>query len=92
MLFVDSQVHPDTLLLWLKRQVLLHPELKVENMTYSFKDGLILCAIVSRYRPDLLDYSSLNPDSIADNNQRAFDILEKEFSIPPVSVNFLVVV
>lgn len=80
----DSQVHPDTLLQWLKRQVCLHPELHVENMTYSFKDGLILCAIISRYRPDLLDFSTLSGDDIAANNQRAFDILEKELGIPPV--------
>ncbi|EEB11757.1 protein MICAL-3, putative [Pediculus humanus corporis] len=80
----DSQVHPDTLLLWIKRQVCMHPELHVENMTYSFKDGLILCAIISRYRPDLLDYSTLRVEETAANNQRAFDILEKELGIPPV--------
>lgn len=53
-------------------------------MTYSFKDGLVLCAIISRYRPDLLDFSTLRPNDAAANNQRAFDILEKEFGIPPV--------
>ena len=58
----------------------------MENMTYSFKDGLILCAIISRYRPDLLDYSTLRVEETAANNQRAFDILEKELGIPPVKM------
>lgn len=58
----------------------------MENMTYSFKSGLVLCAIISRYRPDLLDYSTLQTEDIAANNQRAFDILEKELGIPPVSI------
>ncbi|KAK7790107.1 hypothetical protein R5R35_007081 [Gryllus longicercus] len=79
----DSQVHPDTLLLWLKKQVALY-DVKVENMTDSFKNGLVLCAIIHRYRPDLIDFPSLSPDDIAKNNQLAFDTLERELGVPPV--------
>lgn len=59
-------------------------------MTYSFKSGLILCAIINRYRPDLLDFSILRPEDVTANNQRAFDILEKELGISPVSFISLV--
>ncbi|XP_046997628.1 F-actin-monooxygenase Mical isoform X1 [Schistocerca americana] len=80
----DSQVHPDTLLHWLKKQVALYSDLHVENMTDSFKNGLILCAIIHRYRPDLIDFHSLKPEDVSANNQLAFDTLERELGIPPV--------
>ena len=52
-------------------------------MTSSFQNGLALCAIINRYRPDLLDFASLDPGNVAVNNQLAFDILE-ELGVPPV--------
>ena len=45
-------------------------------MTTSFENGMAICAIIHRYRPDLIDYGSLDPQDIAVNNQLAFDILE----------------
>ncbi|KAK3880510.1 hypothetical protein Pcinc_014999 [Petrolisthes cinctipes] len=80
----DSFIHPDTLLLWCKKQVALYSSIHVEDMTTSFKDGRALCAIIHRYRPDLIDFESLTPGAVASNNQLAFDTLEREFGIPPV--------
>lgn len=77
-------MHPDTLLLWLKKQVALYSNVQIENMSESFKNGLALCAIIHRYRPDLIDFHSLKPENIAANNQLAFDTLERELGIPPV--------
>lgn len=74
----DSAIHPDTLLHWLKRQMEQFEDLVVDDLTTSFKDGLILCAVINRYRPDLLDFHSLIKEDIVHNNQLAFDILEKE--------------
>ena len=54
-------------------------------MTTSFQNGLALCAIIHRYRPDLIDYDSLDRDDIILNNQLAFDILESELGIPPMT-------
>nr|XP_024218471.1 F-actin-monooxygenase Mical isoform X3 [Halyomorpha halys] len=79
------ECHPETLLHWLKRQVHHYDSVpKVEDVTSSFKSGLALCAIIHRYRPHLIDFSSLKPEEVAKNNQLAFDILEKEGAIPPV--------
>uniref|UniRef100_A0A1B6D4D3 F-actin monooxygenase n=1 Tax=Clastoptera arizonana TaxID=38151 RepID=A0A1B6D4D3_9HEMI len=80
----DTQVHPDTLLRWFKKQVALYNTIHVEDMSSSFKDGMALCAIIHRYRPDLIDFHSLNPQEIAKNNQLAFDTLERELGIYPV--------
>ncbi|XP_025073209.1 F-actin-monooxygenase Mical [Pogonomyrmex barbatus] len=77
-------VHPDTLLRWLQKQVALYDKIHIEDMGASFKDGLAICAIVHRYRPDLIDFYSLNAKDAVKNNQLAFDILEKELNIPSI--------
>ncbi|KAK9746485.1 LIM domain [Popillia japonica] len=80
----ESHVDPDTLLSWIKEQVREHADLEVTNLTASFRDGRVLCAIISHYRPDLLDYSAINAHDSARNNQVAFDLLEKELGVPPI--------
>ncbi|KAK9499837.1 hypothetical protein O3M35_002798 [Rhynocoris fuscipes] len=80
----DGHVHAETLLHWFQRQVSHYPGVKIVDITNSFKDGLALCAIVHRYRPHMLDFSSLDPANPTLNNQMAFDILERELAIPPV--------
>lgn len=82
----DVQVHPDTLLRWLQKQVALYDKIHIEDMGASFKDGLAICAIIHRYRPDLIDFYSLNAEDVIKNNQLAFDTLEKELNIPSVSI------
>lgn len=79
----ESAIHPDTLLAWLKKQLALY-DVSVTDMTSSFQSGLALCAIISRYRPDLLDFGALEPGNVAVNNQLAFDILE-ELGVQSVS-------
>lgn len=73
---------------WLKRQVAQYEDLVIENLTNSFKDGLVLCAIIHRYRPDLLDFHILKKDEIAQNNQIAFDILERELGMYKIYYGF----
>merc|ERR1739842_124513 len=80
----DSMIHPDTLLTWCKKQVFLYDGISVENFTTSFKDGRVLCAVIHRYRPELIDYHSLKPESITHNNELGFSTMEREFGIPPV--------
>ncbi|XP_054719606.1 LOW QUALITY PROTEIN: protein-methionine sulfoxide oxidase mical3a-like [Uloborus diversus] len=80
----ESMIHPDTLLNWCRKQVALSNKIKIQDFTTSWKDGLALCAILHRYRPDLIDLSALDPENIAKNNQLAFDICERELGIPPI--------
>ena len=79
----ESHVNPGTLLSWLQKQVENY-DLVITDMTTSFQNGLAICAIIHRYRPDLIDFTSLDPDNIAVNNQLAFDILECELGISPI--------
>uniref|UniRef100_A0A674APR7 Actinin, alpha 2b n=1 Tax=Salmo trutta TaxID=8032 RepID=A0A674APR7_SALTR len=47
-----------------------------------WKDGLALCALIHRHRPDLIDYAKLNKDDPMGNLNLAFEIAEKHLDIP----------
>ena len=75
---------PEILVQWLRRQVALFDGLEVRDLGSSLRDGRVLCAIITRYRPDLVRFEKLSPDDILINNQLAFDVLEKEYGIQAV--------
>uniref|UniRef100_A0A8C9YQ41 Actinin alpha 3b n=1 Tax=Sander lucioperca TaxID=283035 RepID=A0A8C9YQ41_SANLU len=47
-----------------------------------WKDGLALCALIHRHRPDLIDYSKLRKDDPIGNLNTAFEVAEKFLDIP----------
>ncbi|KAH0622514.1 hypothetical protein JD844_024886 [Phrynosoma platyrhinos] len=55
--------------------------LKLQGNIY-WKDGLGLCALIHRHRPDLIDYSKLSKDDPLGNINLAMDIAEKHLDIP----------
>lgn len=57
-------------------------DVEVRDMASSWKSGLAFCAIIHRFRPDLIDYDSLSKENVFDNNNLAFEVAEKELSIP----------
>jgi hypothetical protein len=58
---------PDALLLWLQRQTAGYKGVKIKDFTSSFSNGLALCALVHRYRPDLIPYDQLKTDTKEDH-------------------------
>lgn len=70
------------LLLWCQRKTEGYAHVKVSNFHTSFQDGLAFCALIHRHRPDLLDFSKLDPADKAGNLQLAFDVAAKELDIP----------
>ncbi|KAM6137845.1 F-actin-monooxygenase MICAL3 isoform 1-T2 [Pterocles gutturalis] len=80
----ESVARSSKLLNWCQRQTDGYAGVNVTDLTMSWKSGLALCAIIHRYRPDLIDFDSLDEHNVEKNNQMAFDIAEKEFGISPI--------
>ncbi|NXL50311.1 MICA3 monooxygenase, partial [Podilymbus podiceps] len=80
----ESVARSSKLLSWCQRQTDGYAGVNVTDLTMSWKSGLALCAIIHRYRPDLIDFDSLDELNVEKNNQLAFDIAEKEFGISPI--------
>jgi len=80
----NSSVSPGNLLSWIQKQVECY-NLQVTDMKACFQNGLILCAIVHRYRPDLVQWDCLDESCHMDNLQFVFDVLEHELGLQPVT-------
>ncbi|XP_059833708.1 F-actin-monooxygenase MICAL3-like isoform X2 [Hypanus sabinus] len=80
----DSLARSNKLLAWCQKQTQGYRNVNVVDLTTSWKSGLALCAILHRYRPDLIDFQQLNEKNVEANNQLAFDIAEREFGISPI--------
>ncbi|XP_037993057.1 F-actin-monooxygenase MICAL2 isoform X3 [Motacilla alba alba] len=81
----ESDIRPNKLLTWCQKQTEGYRNVDVTDLSTSWKSGLALCAIIHRFRPDLIDFEALNEEDAVRNNQLAFDVAEREFGIPPVT-------
>uniref|UniRef100_A0A671S3A9 F-actin monooxygenase n=1 Tax=Sinocyclocheilus anshuiensis TaxID=1608454 RepID=A0A671S3A9_9TELE len=79
-----SIVRSSKLLNWCQRQTERYRGVSVSDLTTCWKSGLALCALIHCYRPDLIDFDSLDEKDVEKNNQLAFDVAEKEFGISPI--------
>ena len=67
---------------WCRRAVSDYPGVRVTNMTRSWRDGRAFCALIHRYRPDLIDFAKLEPRDWVGNCNLAFRVAEQELGIP----------
>ncbi|XP_075998379.1 F-actin-monooxygenase mical2b [Genypterus blacodes] len=81
----ESEVRPGRLLTWCQKQTEGYRGVDVTNLTSSWRNGLALCALIHRHKPELIDFDSLNEEDVSENNQLAFDLAEREFKIQPVT-------
>ncbi|XP_073477642.1 F-actin-monooxygenase MICAL3 isoform X5 [Aquarana catesbeiana] len=80
----ESVARSSKLLGWCQKQTEGYAGVNVIDLTMSWKSGLALCAIIHRYRPELIDFDSLDERDVEKNNQLAFDIAERELGISPI--------
>ena len=64
------------LLVWCQKLTAGYRGVKVTNMTTSWRSGLAFCAILHHYHPELVDFSTLSPHNIKQNNKLSFDAFE----------------
>ncbi|XP_049580430.1 protein-methionine sulfoxide oxidase mical3a isoform X18 [Syngnathus scovelli] len=79
----ESIARSSKLLNWCQRQTEGYKNVCVKDLTMSWKSGLALCALIHRYRPDLIDFDTLDERDQEKNNQLGFDVAEREFGISP---------
>ncbi|KAJ8340219.1 hypothetical protein SKAU_G00348520 [Synaphobranchus kaupii] len=82
----DTDIRPNRLLTWCQRHTEGYRGVNVTDLSLSWKDGLALCALINRFRPDLMDFDSLNKEEVVRNSQLAFEVAERQFGISPVTV------
>ncbi|XP_068423918.1 EH domain-binding protein 1 isoform X6 [Clinocottus analis] len=63
-----------SLLVWCREVTKNYRGVKITNFTTSWRNGLAFCALLHHFRPDTIDYKSLNPQDIKENNKKAYDV------------------
>ncbi|XP_034046599.1 F-actin-monooxygenase MICAL2 isoform X4 [Thalassophryne amazonica] len=79
----ESEIRPARLLTWCQKQTEGYKNVTITDLTSSWESGIALCALIHRFRPQLIDFNSLNEEDHTSNLQLAFDISEREFGIRP---------
>nr|XP_020460702.1 F-actin-methionine sulfoxide oxidase MICAL2 isoform X4 [Monopterus albus] len=77
----ESEIRPARLLTWCQKQTEGYRNVMITDLTSSWKSGIALCALIHRFKPQLIDFNSLNEEDHTANLQLAFDISEREIGI-----------
>eukprot|EP01105_Mastigella_eilhardi_P022404 TRINITY_DN5511_c0_g1_i1.p1 TRINITY_DN5511_c0_g1~~TRINITY_DN5511_c0_g1_i1.p1 ORF type:complete len:1116 (+),score=406.44 TRINITY_DN5511_c0_g1_i1:66-3350(+) len=81
---VEEMSAREGLLRWCQRKTAGYKDVKVDNFTTSWVDGLAFCALLHAHRPGLIDFNSLSKENKKENLKLAFDVAEKQLGIMPL--------
>ncbi|XP_022814078.1 titin isoform X4 [Spodoptera litura] len=74
----------ERLLQWCRDKTRDYENVKLENFSTSWADGLAFCALVHHFLPDAFDYSKLSPEKRRHNFTLAFKIADEKAGIYPL--------
>ncbi|KAK2854021.1 hypothetical protein Q5P01_006682 [Channa striata] len=77
----DTEIRPTRLLTWCQKQTEGYKNVTITDLTSSLESGIALCALIHKFKPQLIDFDSLNEEDHAANLQLAFDVSERELGI-----------
>merc|ERR1711997_1194017 len=67
---------------WCRQVTSGYPGVDITDFTSAWRSGLAFCAIIARFRPDLIEFDSLDANSSFHNCKMAFSLAETELDIP----------
>ena len=59
-----------------------YANVSIVNMSSSWRNGMAFCAIIHKFRPELINFDQLDPDDAFGNNELAFTTAEQHLGIP----------
>lgn len=68
--------------IWCQRVTKDYDNVEIIDLSSSFRNGLAFCAIIHHFRPELIDYDSLKPEDVFENNDLAYRVAEDKLNIP----------
>ncbi|XP_059089201.1 plectin-like [Tigriopus californicus] len=71
----------DALLRWAQKTTHRYPNVRVQDFTQSWRDGLAFNAIIHRNRPDLLDWKQVERMRVRERIEMAFHVMEREYGV-----------
>ncbi|KAF6206508.1 hypothetical protein GE061_017741, partial [Apolygus lucorum] len=74
----------ERLLEWVQAQTRDYKNVKIDNFSTSWSDGLAFCALIHHFCPDAFDYSTLTPQNQRHNFHLAFTVAEDKADIYPL--------
>ncbi|KAG9509355.1 Smoothelin [Fragariocoptes setiger] len=74
----------DALLHWCYMKTKDYDNVRIENFSSSWSNGLAFCALLHKFFPDNINYSELTPDDRRKNFDLAFKVAEEKAKVVPL--------
>ncbi|KAH0789291.1 putative alpha-actinin [Histomonas meleagridis] len=69
---VEEATARSALLIWCQKNTQGYDGVNITNFTNSWSSGLAFCALINKFRPNLLDYNALDQSNHTNNCEQAF--------------------
>ncbi|GAB6030186.1 hypothetical protein CHUAL_005862 [Chamberlinius hualienensis] len=74
----------EMLLNWVKSKTKEYENVKIENFSTTWNDGMAFCALIHHFYPDAFDFKSLDPKNRRYNFDLAFRVAEEKGDVAPL--------